>query len=181
MRRAFFNFILVVWCLSGAGCARAQLGLPRTPVSVASPDGTMTAYVRNHPNIDPPSQSLWLRRADGGDVKLVALSGDHDWCNLIVWSADSSRVGFLVQDAKLAIVDAATARVEGWTWLVNDHFDYPPAERVTDLAMSSDGREATYRICPRWPSSAGPPSDDACLAPVTRALLTDSPAAGGAR
>jgi hypothetical protein len=156
-----------------AGCTRAQLGLPATPVSASSPDGSLTAYVRNHPSIDPPSQSLWLRLADGREVELAQLAEDQDWSNVIVWSADGTRVGFLVQDSRLALADANAGRIVGWTILVEDHRDYPTAELVKDLSLSADGREASYRVC-RRPSTVRRVSqaeaDASCGPIIVRAL-----------
>ena len=45
---------------STVSCSALQLGFPRTPVSATSPDGNYVAFVCNHPDIDPPSQSIWL-------------------------------------------------------------------------------------------------------------------------
>jgi hypothetical protein len=154
---------------ANAACDRARLGIPGTALSLSSPDGTRVAYVANHPSLDPPSQSLWLRTPDGRNVKLVQLSEDQDWCNRIVWSPDGARVGFLVQDSRLALVEAATAKVVSWTVLVDDDRDYPTAEVVTDLGLSQDGLEATYRICPRASAAAASP---ACGSVRSRRLVS---------
>jgi len=61
---------------------------------VPSPDGRVVAFVRNHPNVDPPDQSLWLKDSNGRATELTRLAPDADWCNLIVWSSDSTRVTF---------------------------------------------------------------------------------------
>lgn len=140
---------LLSLALLAVGCDRAQLGLPRVALEVPSPDGRRAALVRNHPESDPPNQSLWLRGPDGERVELARLSPDQDWCNQIVWSADGSRVAFLVQDARLVVADAAAGKVVFERWLVPDSGAYPPREKVTELRLSLDGSQATFRACGR--------------------------------
>jgi hypothetical protein len=134
---------------AATACSRAQLGLPRVPVEAASPDGSRLAFVRNHPTIDPPAQSLWLRGADGKETKLRRLADDLGWCHTIVWSGDGTRVAFLVEDAQLVLVDARTDRLVLERWLVHPPGGYPPHRIVRDLLLSQDGSEAAYRLCPR--------------------------------
>ena len=64
------------------GCT--TLGVPRTPVSAESPDRRCVAFVRNHANIDPPGQSLWLTDHSGATTMLRKRGGDTAWCNRIV-------------------------------------------------------------------------------------------------
>ncbi len=135
------------------GCTKEQLGLPRTPVSATSPDGRFVAFVRNHPSLDPPSQSIWLGVVGGSATKLKMLGPDSDWCNTIAWSPDSSSVGFLVQDARLIAVDARAGRVVFEQWLTDWKGEYPPSRVVQDLSLSGGGREARFRDCGR--ASAG--------------------------
>ena len=146
-RRIIYELLLC--CLAFSGCSREQLGLPRVHLEVASPDGEAAAIVRNHFEIDPPSQSLWLRPPVGKAVQLQRLGADQDWCNTIVWSADSTTVAFLVQDARLVVVDATDQQVIFEAWLVESPRDYPPQDIVTDLTLSDDGTVATYKRCPR--------------------------------
>lgn len=110
-------WVLAILIIVGSGaCSRTQWGFPRTAVASTSPDGRYHAFVKNHATIDPPAQSLWLTSADGPAREVRRLSEDQDWCNVIAWSGDSQSVAFLVQDARLIIVDAGTrhARVDRW-------------------------------------------------------------------
>jgi hypothetical protein len=140
-------FLMVVSLLTMA-CDRELLGLPRVPVSVPSPDGRAVAFVRNHPTIDGPDQSVWLVEGEGAAKQIRRLGGDIDWCNTIVWSADGSTVGFLIQDARLLTVDRRSMTVISEKWLVENR-DYPPSGFVTALALSDDGREAIFQSCRR--------------------------------
>jgi hypothetical protein len=130
-------------------CAAAQMGCPRTPMSTVSPDGLWVAFARNHPNPDPPSQTIWLGPARGSAVRLRALGGDVEWISAIVWSADSWRVGFLTMDAVLDVYDASTrARVFGGLvrW---PNSDYPPRQMLRDLSFSADGQSVSFVPCER--------------------------------
>ncbi len=82
---------MLVTSLLLTACGREVLGLPRASISVASPDQSAVAFVRNHPTIDPPAQSLWLRD-EHGETQLRQLAPDFDWCNTIVWSGDGTTV-----------------------------------------------------------------------------------------
>lgn len=131
-----------------AGCSAAECGLPRIQLSSRSPDGKFVALVRNHPNIDPPDQSLHLETAAGKNLWARKLSGDQDWCNVVAWSADSRTVAFLVQDARLLVVDAPTGGLRLDRWLA-DQDGYPPSHAVTDLSLSADGASARFQVCRR--------------------------------
>lgn len=99
--------------------------------------------------IDPPSQSLWIRSSEGRK-KVLRLAADVSWCDTIVWSGDGARVGFLVQDAWLVVADATTAEVIWEGWLVDEEpRPYPTSERITELELSVDGSEASFERCPR--------------------------------
>ena len=135
--------------LSVIGCSGEKLGFPRTPVSAASPDGRYVAVVRNHPSIDPPNQRLWVGDRDGALQRLKQLGEDVAWSNLLVWSADSSTVSFLVQDAELVTVDARSRQIISEHRLADSEAGYPTALMVKDLSLSSDGRHARFRQCRR--------------------------------
>jgi hypothetical protein len=135
--------------LSMSACTREQMGLPMTPVSAKSPDGRHIAFVRNHPSIDPPAQSLWLSSKGRSSRKIKSLGEDVDRCNKIVWSADSSTVSFLIQDARLITVDASSGLVVSELWLTKRRDGFPPSGMVSDMSLSVDGREANFRDCRR--------------------------------
>lgn len=64
------------------GCT--TLGVPRIPVSAESPGRRCVAFVRNHANIDPPDQRLWVTDHSGATTMLPKRGGDTEWCNRIV-------------------------------------------------------------------------------------------------
>jgi hypothetical protein len=132
----------VVLAAALASACGAQFGLPRVPVSAVSPDGRFTAFVRNHPNIDPPDQDIWLQERGGDAVRLGALAPDNEWCDAIVWSADSSRVAFVVKNATLEVYEAETR---------TKVFDAYPGRRpnvfLKDVSLSADGTAAVFNEC----------------------------------
>lgn len=124
------------------------LGQRDVAVSAASPDGRYRALVRNHVSLDPPAQSLWIAPANGDARMVRKLSEDQDWCKVVVWSANATRVAFLVQDARLLVVDPRSAALVADRWLV-DQDGYPPSHEVKDLSLSPDGTSARFRACRR--------------------------------
>jgi hypothetical protein len=122
--------------------------LPRIAVEVTSPDARYRAFVRNHASIDPPSQSLWITGERGEPNPVMRLAEDRDWCDSVVWSDDSRAVAFLVQGARLILVDAASRQVRVDRWLV-DRRGYPPSHVVTGLSLGQHGSEARFTDCVR--------------------------------
>lgn len=141
---------LALFAVALVACDKTLLGLPRVPLSVLSPDGRSVASVRNHVTIDPPDQSVWLD-SNGETTRLRRLGPDSDWCDTIVWSADSSTVAFLVQGARLITADRASHHVVSEKWLTDWRGEYPPYRAARDLRLSEDGREARYRDCGQAP------------------------------
>ena len=149
------TFAIALSVMAG-GCVTAeQWGLPQTPVSATSPDGRHVAFVRNHVNFDPPSQTIWLRSGGGAARQLQQLGPDSDWCNTIIWSADSSTAAFLVQDARLITIDATSQQIVSEKWLTPWKGEYPPYQMVVDLSLDSRGTEARFRLCERKMSRPG--------------------------
>ena len=134
---------------SAVSCSARQLGFPRTQASAISPDANHIAFVRNHADIDPPSQSIWVGK-QGSTTRLIKrLGSDSDWCNTIVWSPDSSTVAFLIQDAHLIAVDAASQEVIFDKWLTAWRGEYPPDQMAVDLTLDTRGVEVRFRVCDR--------------------------------
>jgi hypothetical protein len=58
--------LVLVFAVATFACDAAQLGWPPVPLRVPSADGRFVAFVRNHPDLDPPNQSLWLQASQPG-------------------------------------------------------------------------------------------------------------------
>ena len=117
--------------------------LPRTHTVSTSPDGRSKAWVRQEFNIDPPDDHLYVEGPDGAVTKLLDLAPDADWCHSIIWTADSTRVGFLVTDNRLSVFDVRSR--EHVAELVLVKIDgYPGSEAARDVAFTDEGRAVTF-------------------------------------
>jgi hypothetical protein len=69
--------------------------LPRTALSLDSPDGLYKAYVTDEPAFDPPNQCLWISKIGSNGFRLVDdLPEDIEKCKNIYWAPDSKTVVF---------------------------------------------------------------------------------------
>lgn len=141
--------VLPVLLLFVASCSQTQLGLPRVAVQATSPDGQYAAFVRNHPSPDPPDQSLWLGRAGGSPTRLVRLSPDAQWSDEIVWSEDSRRVAFVINDAVVQVYEAEDGRRVFSGFVGRPSGDYPPRYILEQVKLSRDGRAISFIECER--------------------------------
>jgi hypothetical protein len=130
-------------------CEAAQIGLPAIALKVPSPRGNAVAFVRNHPAIDPPNQTLWLERDGQAAVKLADLPADTFWCDRIVWSDDGQRVAFVVADAIVQIFDVESANPIYSGFVGTRSWDTPPRFILRDVALSQDGSIVSFRECER--------------------------------
>jgi len=140
-------WLVSAFAAAALACEAAQLGWPPVPVRVPSPDGRLVAFVRNHRSVDPPNQSLWLQASNGAATELTRLAPDADWCNLIVWSADSRRVAFLISDAVIHVYDGQSHAKVFSGFVGRRSWDQPPRYTLRDLALSPDGASVTFREC----------------------------------
>jgi len=122
------------------------------PVRAASPDGRFLAFVRNHPEIDPPNQTLWLQPAGGPAVPLAQVPPDAFTCNLIVWSLDSRRVAFVIQDAIIQVFEAETSTTAAkGTYPHPSRAPRPRRLRSRTFSLRSSGRNVAARAAEsRW-------------------------------
>ena len=166
---------ILVACVAASACNSAlQWGIPRVPVSATSPDGGYIAFVRNQPNIDPPSQSLWVGRSESGPHKIQDLGPDSDWCNVIAWSGDSTTVSYLIQDARLITIDAASQRIVSERWLTPQD-GYPTSRMAVDVSLSHDGRRVRFRECDRKVGRPGYVHDPTDCGPLQSADIRPGP------
>ncbi len=146
IKEAGFLAVLVVFVVS---CSQSQLGLPRVAAQATSPDGQYVAFVRNHPNPDPPDQTLWLGPAKGTPKQLVKLSPDSMWSDEVVWSADSRRVAFVIADAIVQVYQADDAKRVFSGFVGRPSSDYPPRYILEQVRLSGDGRAISFVECER--------------------------------
>ncbi|HUP40426.1 MAG TPA: hypothetical protein VM115_09930 [Vicinamibacterales bacterium] len=73
----------------------------------------------------------------------------------MAWSSDNSTVGFLIQDARLITVDAASQQIVSEKWLTPWKGEYPPYQMVVDLSLDTRGAAARFRVCDRQTTRPG--------------------------
>jgi hypothetical protein len=61
----------------------------------------------------------------------MALAPDQDWSRTIVWSPDSRRVGFVINDERLAVFDTSTCELDAMLLLVADESQEARAVTLT--------------------------------------------------
>src|SRR5262245_38041060 len=103
MRAAAYPVLGLVALLAMGGCQLAHDLLPRTHTTSRSPDGRYVAFVHQGLNPDPPDDHLYLGPVGQPARYLRALAPDADWSRAIVWSPDSRKVGFVINEQRLAL------------------------------------------------------------------------------
>jgi hypothetical protein len=89
----------------------------------------------------------------------------------VIWSPDSSTVAFLIQDARLISVDAASQQIVWDKWLTPWMGEYPPYQMVVDLSLDSRGTEARFRLCERQMTRPGYVHDAVGCSDFRRVLI----------
>jgi hypothetical protein len=132
MRRLVTTFVACAAVAGLSGCRVARDLLPRTHTVSTSPDGRTRAFIRQHLNSDPPDDHLYIVPPGGRQRHVMALAPDMDWSRTIVWSPDSRKVGFVINDQRLALFDAATFELEAMLLLVSEESQEAQSVALTD-------------------------------------------------
>jgi hypothetical protein len=141
--------------LAATGCNNVGHFLPKTLATSVSPDGRYTAIARRSFSIDPPNDHLFIATRGGSERNVLNLGPDVDWCDTIVWSPDSKKVGFAINDEQLAIFDAETGRLESRMVLTGNTCCGTAPEEARNIVFSADATEVAFdRI--RRPTALAP-------------------------
>ena len=138
MRRSIAALLVGATAAGLCACQRARDFLPSTHTVSVAPDGRTRAFVRQHFSIDPPADHLYVVPPAGTPRHLMALAPDQDWSRAIVWSPDSRRVGFLINDQRLAVFDARSFELEAMLLLVSDDSHEARSVTLADSEVSFD-------------------------------------------
>ena len=131
--------VVYLTALSAGGCGL----LPVTHTLARSPDGRHTASVYRAFSIDPPDDHLYFSSDSRREAELMALAPDMDWCQTIVWAANSRHVGFLINEQRLAVFDAATGEHTAMLVLVPDTMAWGPIA-ARDIRFEADGTRVSF-------------------------------------
>ena len=138
MRRFIAALVICAAAAGLSGCRVARDLLPRTHTVSTAPDGRTRAFIRQHLNPDPPDDHLYVVPPDGSPRHLMALAPDQDWSRTIVWSPDSRKVGFVINDQRLAVFDARSLELEAMLLLVSDDSQEARSVTLSDSVVSFD-------------------------------------------
>jgi hypothetical protein len=128
-----------------SGCRLAHDLLPRTHTTSTSPDGRYYAFVRQHLNVDPPDDHIYLGTAGRSARRIMSLAPDADWCRAILWTPDSRTVAFLINEQRLALFDTRTLSQIATVTLV-DADGYPGSQEARDVSLANDGTVTFERV-----------------------------------
>jgi hypothetical protein len=133
----------VVLCLVfflASGCRPLRNLFPHTHTTATSPDGQYTAFVRSGAlNLDPPDDHLYLASPGRPARYLMGLGADMAWSRTIVWARDSRRVGFVINDDRIAVFDATTGDMEAMFFLIGRGECCGGPEAAKRVRFSDDG------------------------------------------
>lgn len=115
---------------------------------LASPDGQWFARVALAPSLNPPAPRLELGRGETSPAKLLKrlVPGGREGCEEIAWSADSSRVGYLVNHKDLLLYSVPDGRSLGRFSLVSPR-DRRDGREARWVDLSADGSSASFQLC----------------------------------
>ena len=122
---------------------------------VQSPSKNAVAYILEGRCAQGRCQSLWIG-PDTKRAKMVqALSGPSEEADEIVWTADGSKVAFIVNGYQLRMFEAATGKSLGALDII-DPDGFPSSRVARGVTFSSNGAAITYDDCPRDHSGCKP-------------------------
>lgn len=128
------------------GWIKTAFAGPTVVQSVFSPDGRFEAYVIEAPSIDPPNQSLFIRRDKIHSKRIAKLPEDVDSIQKIHWSPHSDIVVFQTWFSLIAahVPDYKTVEIPlggEWHWRKNGTFwvDYNNVKRIAAIEFPKPG------------------------------------------
>jgi hypothetical protein len=149
--------ILIVVFVAGAIAFAGgwMLGGRRTVLSVPSPARDAVAFVFEARCATGLCQSLWIGK-DMKHAKMAEmLAGPSEQAGEIAWTADASRVAFIINGYQLRLFDAATGANLGALSLIEP--DGAPSSRVArGVTFSANAAAVTFDDCPRSHSGCKP-------------------------
>jgi hypothetical protein len=131
----------IVLAVSSGECVVSHV-LPKTLATAVSPDGRYTAIVRRSFSIDPPDDHLFIATRGQSERNVMNLGADMDWCQTVVWSPDSRRVGFAINDEQFVIFEPETGALEARLVLTGDSCCGGAPHEARNIAFNADGKEA---------------------------------------
>ena len=147
----FAAFIVAIVSFAGG----FFLGARRAVSVVESPARDAVAYVLEGRCAAGRCQSLWVGPDTRRASRVQALSGPSEEAGEIAWSADGSRVGFLINGYQLRVFDARSGASLGAVAVI-DPDGFPSSRIARGVTFSANGNAITFDDCPRAHSGCRP-------------------------
>jgi hypothetical protein len=117
----------------------------RVVARATSPSKALVALVTEQPCANGFCQSLTLGSSATTATTLESLSGES--ADEVVWTPDSTRVGFLVDGRELWLYDTQGRKLAGRVGLLTQ--EVAQTHRARGVTFSENGRAVTFDDCPR--------------------------------
>jgi hypothetical protein len=148
--RAALIGALVLGIALGAAIAlvtegRRSSSLRRVVARTTSPSHALVALVNEQPCASGFCQRLALGTSDATATVLETLTGAS--ADEVIWTADSTRVGFVVDGRELWVYDAKSRKLAGRVGLLTQ--EAGQTRRARGVTFSENGRAVTFDDCPR--------------------------------
>jgi hypothetical protein len=148
--RAALIGALVLGIALGAAVAlvtegRRSASLRRIVARATSPSKALVALVTEQPCVRRFCQSLALGSSAATATALESLNGET--ADEVIWTSDSTRVGFVVDGYELWIYDAKGRKLAGRVGLLTQ--EAAQSRRARGVTFSENGRAVTFDDCPR--------------------------------
>ena len=131
------------------------LGARRAVTVVESPARDAVAFVLEGRCAAGRCQSLWVGPDTKRASRVQALSGPSEEAGEIAWTADGSRVGFLINGYQLRVFDGRTGASLGAVAII-DPDGFPSSRIARGVTFSGNGHAITFDDCPRAHSGCKP-------------------------
>ncbi len=124
---------------------RRSASLRRVVARATSPSKALVALVTEQPCGQGFCQSLALGSSAATATALESLRGES--ADEVIWTPDSTRVGFVVNGRELWVYDAQGRKLAGRVGLITQ--DAAITRRARGVTFSENGRAVTFDDCPR--------------------------------
>ena len=131
------------------------LGARRIVLFANAPAGDGVAYVLEGRCAAGLCQSLWVGPTVKSAKVVESLSGPSETAGEIAWTADGSRVAFIVNGYQFRLFDARNLTNLGALSII-DPDGFPPSRIARGVTFSTNGAAITFDDCPRERSGCKP-------------------------
>ncbi len=141
----FLLFVTVGVAVAVIAATGFEMTRARVLMLAASPTGAAMALVRERRCAEGFCHELRLGASESDAVAIERLGKQS--CTEIAWTADGSRVGFVIDGSEVWIYDAAKRTLAGRVKLLT--LEAAQSRLARGVTFSENGRALTFDDCPR--------------------------------